>query len=453
MAKKTTNYICSECGYKSATQYGKCPSCKSFGKMNEEVLELPTVAHRITSKNANAKKLNTVIASNTSNLLKTNIGEFDRVVGGGLVADSVNVISAPPGTGKSTLLLSVSQALASQNYTVLYIAGEESESQIKLRAERILENISDNIYIKSETNLETILSTIDAISPQFLIIDSIQMLFSGECDGALGGEKQLLHCTSAILNKAKNSSKSMCVFFVGQVTKEDELRGSREFEHMVDAVFTLSLGDESGILRMFKSTKNRFGDTSEVGLFEMCETGMKELINPNKYFITERTTPVSGSAISAIKEGSRTIAIEINALAESNNFTYPSRISQGINKDFLQIMLAIMENKLSSNTKKKDIYIQTSNGIKVKDTYIGLGIIAAIDSAVSKTPLPSDMAFIGEVSLTGEIKKVPNIDKIISDFERMGFKTIVIPANNTTKKYTKIEVKEIQNIKDLKTVF
>lgn len=453
MAKKTTNYICSECGYKSATQYGKCPSCKSFGTMNEEVLELPTVANRITSKNANAKKLNTVIASNTSNLLKTNIGEFDRVVGGGLVADSVNVISAPPGTGKSTLLLSVSQALASQNYTVLYIAGEESESQIKLRAERILENISDNIYIKSETNLETILSTIDAISPQFLIIDSIQMLFSGECDGALGGEKQLLHCTSAILNKAKNSSKSMCVFFVGQVTKEDELRGSREFEHMVDAVFTLSLGDESGILRMFKSTKNRFGDTSEVGLFEMCETGMKELINPNKYFITERTTPVSGSAISAIKEGSRTIAIEINALAESNNFTYPSRISQGINKDFLQIMLAIMENKLSSNTKKKDIYIQTSNGIKVKDTYIGLGIIAAIDSAVSKTPLPSDMAFIGEVSLTGEIKKVPNIDKIISDFERMGFKTIVIPANNTTKKYTKIEVKEIQNIKDLKTVF
>lgn len=453
MAKKTTNYICSECGYKSATQYGKCPSCKSFGTMNEEVLELPTVANRITSKNANAKKLNTVIASNTSNLLKTNIGEFDRVVGGGLVADSVNVISAPPGTGKSTLLLSVSQALASQNYTVLYIAGEESESQIKLRAERILENISDNIYIKSETNLETILSTIDAISPQFLIIDSIQMLFSGECDGALGGEKQLLHCTSSILNKAKNSSKSMCVFFVGQVTKEDELRGSREFEHMVDAVFTLSLGDESGILRMFKSTKNRFGDTSEVGLFEMCETGMKELINPNKYFITERTTPVSGSAISAIKEGSRTIAIEINALAESNNFTYPSRISQGINKDFLQIMLAIMENKLSSNTKKKDIYIQTSNGIKVKDTYIGLGIIAAIDSAVSKTPLPSDMAFIGEVSLTGEIKKVPNIDKIISDFERMGFKTIVIPANNTTKKYTKIEVKEIQNIKDLKTVF
>lgn len=453
MAKKTTNYICSECGYKSATQYGKCPSCKSFGTMNEEVLELPTVANRITSKNANAKKLNTVIASNTSNLLKTNIGEFDRVVGGGLVADSVNVISAPPGTGKSTLLLSVSQALASQNYTVLYIAGEESESQIKLRAERILENISDNIYIKSETNLETILSTIDAISPQFLIIDSIQMLFSGECDGALGGEKQLLHCASAILNKAKNSSKSMCVFFVGQVTKEDELRGSREFEHMVDAVFTLSLGDESGILRMFKSTKNRFGDTSEVGLFEMCETGMKELINPNKYFITERTTPVSGSAISAIKEGSRTIAIEINALAESNNFTYPSRISQGINKDFLQIMLAIMENKLSSNTKKKDIYIQTSNGIKVKDTYIGLGIIAAIDSAVSKTPLPSDMAFIGEVSLTGEIKKVPNIDKIISDFERMGFKTIVIPANNTTKKYTKIEVKEIQNIKDLKTVF
>jgi DNA repair protein RadA/Sms len=296
------------------------------------------------------------------------------------------------------------------------------------------------------------LLTIDEISPSLLIIDSIQMLFSNDCDGALGGEKQLLHCTSSILNKAKNSSKSMCVFFVGQVTKDDELRGSREFEHMVDAVFTLSIGDESGILRMFKSTKNRFGDTSEVGLFEMQESGLKALTNPNKYFITERTTPVCGSAISAIKEGSRTIAIEINALAETNNFTYPSRISQGINKDFLQILLAVMENKMSSNTKKKDIYVQTSNGIRVKDTYIGLGIIAAIDSSISKIPISNDIAFVGEVSLTGEIKKVPNLDRIISDFERMGFKEIVVPANNTTKSFSKIVVKELKNIKDLKTI-
>ena len=453
MAKKTINYICSECGYKSAMQYGKCPSCKSFGTMKEEIIDnTPSTNNRITSKNTLANKLKEIVASNTSNLLKTDIGEFDRVVGGGLVADSVNVISAPPGTGKSTLLLSVSQALANKDHKVLYIAGEESESQIKLRAERILSTISENIYIKSETNLETILSTIDNVSPEFLIIDSIQMLFSSECDGALGGEKQLLHCTSSILNKAKNADKSMCVFFVGQVTKDDELRGSREFEHMVDAVFTLSVGDDSGVLRMFKSTKNRFGDTSEVGLFEMKEEGLQELTNPNKYFITERTTPVSGSAITAIKEGSRTIAIEINALAESNNFTYPSRISQGISKDFLQIVLAVMENKLSSNTKKKDIYVQTSNGIRVKDTYIGLGIVAAIDSAVNKIPLASDIAFVGEVSLTGEIKKVPNIDRIISDFERMGFKEIVIPANNTSKKYSKIIVKEIGTIKELKDI-
>lgn len=453
MAKKPSiSYICSECGYKSATKYGKCPNCKSFGTMEEEIQETIKSINRMTSSNSNAKKLSTVIASNTSNLLKTNIGEFDRVVGGGLVADSVNVISAPPGTGKSTLLLSVAQALAEQGNNVLYIAGEESESQIKLRAERVLTNISDNIYIKSETNLETILSTIDAISPQLLIIDSIQMLFSSESDGALGGEKQLLHCSSAILNKAKNSANSMCVFFVGQVTKDDELRGSREFEHMVDAVFTLSLGDESGVLRMFRATKNRFGDTSEVGLFEMREEGMVELANPNKYFITERTTPVSGSAISAIKEGSRTIAIEINALAETNNFTYPSRISQGIGKDFLQIVLAIIGNKLSSNVKKKDIYIQTSNGIKIKDTYVGLGIVAAVDSAINQIPIPSDIAFVGEVSLTGEIKKVPNVDRIISDFERMGFKEIVVPKNNAQKKFSKIKVIEIGNIKEISSI-
>ena len=452
MAKKNTQYVCTECGYKAPIQYGKCPNCKSFGTLVEDILPTEEKSNRMTSNSSKASVLKDVVASNTSNLLKTGIGEFDRVVGGGLVADSVNVLTAPPGTGKSTLLLSVCDALAVKGNNVLYIAGEESESQIKLRAERILENISDKIYIKSETNLETILSTIDNVKPAFLIIDSIQMLFSENCDGSLGGEKQLLYCTSSILNKAKNSKSPMCVFFVGQVTKDDELRGSREFEHMVDAVFTLSLGDETGTLRMFRSTKNRFGDTSEVGLFEMREDGLKELPNPNKYFITERTTPVNGSAISAIKEGTRTIAIEINALAETNNFTYPSRISQGINKDFLQIILAVMENKLSANTKKKDIYIQTSNGIRVKDTYIGLGIVAAIDSAVSKIPISSDIAFIGEVSLTGEIKKVPNIDRIISDFERMGFKQIVIPKNNAQKKHPKILVTEIENIKDIKDI-
>lgn len=452
MAKKTTSYVCSECGYKSPIQYGKCPSCKQFGTLIEEIEQKEEKNNRMTTNSTTASSLKDVVASNTSNLLKTNIGEFDRVVGSGLVADSVNVLTAPPGTGKSTLLLSVAEALANQGNNVLYIAGEESESQIKLRAERVLNTIPDKIYIKSETNLETILATIDNIKPAFLIIDSIQMMFSENCDGTLGGEKQLLYCASSILNKAKNSDSSMCVFFVGQVTKDDELRGSREFEHMVDAVFTLSIGDETGILRMFKSSKNRFGDTSEVGLFEMQENGLRELPNPNKYFITERDTPISGSAISAIKEGSRTIAIEINALAETNNFTYPSRISQGINKDFLQIILAVMENKLHDNTKKKDIYIQTSNGIKVKDTYIGLGIVAAIDSAINSIPLASDIAFIGEVSLTGEIKKVPNVDKIISDFERMGFKEIVIPQNNAMKKYSKIKVIEIGNIKDIKSI-
>lgn len=454
MAKNNKSYVCCVCGYKSSIEYGKCPSCKSFGtlELQEETPDSPITQTRITTKNSRANKLKEVVASNTGNLLKTGIGEFDRVVGGGLVPDSVNVISAPPGTGKSTLLLTVAQSLADQGHNVLYVAGEESESQIKLRAERILPTISENIFIKSETNLETICDTIDNVSPDFLIIDSIQMMFSSQCDGALGGEKQLLHCTSSILNKAKSSDKSICVFFVGQVTKEDELRGSREFEHLVDAVFTLSIGDDSGMLRMFKSTKNRFGDTSEVGLFEMQEDGLKEIINPNKYFITDRTTPVAGSAISAIKEGSRTIAIEITALAESNHFTYPSRISQGISKDFLQILLAVMENKISENTKKKDIYVQTSNGIRVKDNYIGLGIVAAIDSAVNKIPISTDMAFVGEVSLTGEIKKVPNIDRIISDFARMGFKEIVIPKNNKQKNYNNIKVIEIDNIKDIKSI-
>lgn len=450
------NYECQTegCGYKSSSKLGKCPICQQFGTIIEVIESEPTEnkTTRITSSNTNASKLKEVIASNTSKLLITGISEFDRVIGGGIVSDSVNVLTAPPGAGKSTLLLDVAQKIAEQGKNVLYIAGEESESQIKLRAERILIDISDNIYIKSETNLENIIQVIEKIKPTLLIIDSIQMLFSSNCDGSLGGEKQLLHCSSTILNKAKNSTFPISVFFVGQVTKEDELRGSREFEHMIDAVFTLTIEDDSGILRMLKSTKNRFGDISEVGLFEMGESGLKEIANPNKYFITARTTPVSGSAISAVKEGSRTIAIEINTLTETNNFTYPSRISQGISKDFLQILLAIMDNKLNCNVKKKDVYVQTSNGIKVKDTSIGLAVIASIYSSINNFSLDNDTAFLGEVSLTGEIKKIPNIDRIISDFERMGFKKIIIPKNNKAKTYKTISIVEIENISEIKTI-
>lgn len=452
MSKKEKKYYeCIECGYRSSTKMGKCPGCKSLGTLEEvlEIAESTTNQSRMTSNNTNAYRLKDIEPSNSSQLIKTGIFEFDRVMGGGIVADSVNVITSPPGTGKSTLLLEVSQKIASQNKNVLYIAGEESESQITSRANRILSDISPNLYVKSETNLETILKIIDNVKPSVLIIDSIQMLFSNECDGTLGGEKQLIHCSSTILNRAKNSNDKFSVFFVGQMTKEDELRGSREFEHMVDAVFTITIGDDTGVLRLLKSNKNRFGDTTEVGLFEMTENGIKELDNPNKYFITERTSPVSGSTITAIKEGSRTIAIEINSLIESNNFTYPSRISQGINRDFLQIIIAIMENKLGVNLKKKDVYLQTSNGIKIKDTYIGLAIVANIYSSCNNIAIDSKTAFLGEVSLTGEIKKVPYIDKIIADFERMGFTKIIIPGNNKTKNFEKIEVVEITNIKQI----
>jgi len=443
-----------DCGYHSINNIGKCPNCQEFGTFKEVIEREPTVKknNRMTSSDSNVSKLKDILASNTSKLIVTGINEFDRVIGGGIISDSVNVLTAPPGAGKSTLLLEVAQKIAEQGKNVLYIAGEESESQIKLRATRILVDISDNIYIKAETNLENIMLIINKIKPTLLIIDSIQMLFSLECDGSLGGDKQLLYCSSTILNKAKNSTFPISVFFVAQVTKDDELRGSREFEHMIDAVFTLTMEDDSGILRMLKSTKNRFGDVSEVGLFEMNETGLIEIANPNKYFITSRTIPVSGSAISAIKEGTRTIAVEVNTLTETNNFTYPSRISQGINRDFLQILLAVMDNKLSCNVKKKDVYVQTSNGIRVKDTSIGLAVIASIYSSVNNIPIDNDTAFLGEVSLTGEIKKIPNIDRIIGDFERMGFKKIIIPKNNKLKTYKIIEIVEIENVSEIKSI-
>lgn len=460
MGKYNSYHVCQtkDCGYKSSSFLGKCPVCKKYGTLKEILEQKKSTpsqenSNRVSSNDLSVLKLKDVQTLGTKCKLRTGLKEFDRVVGDGITTGSVNVITAPPGCGKSTLLLDVSNNIASDGKKVIYISGEESESQIKQRANRTLDSLSDNFYIKAETNVENIIRIIRNTTPEFIVIDSVQMLYSNDIEGVLGGEKQLMHCVTALLKEAKYSKNIFSIFFVGQVTKEIEARGSMEFLHILDGIFTLENADDLGVLRILRSTKNRFGDTSEVGLFEMLATGMKELSNPNEYFISQRSKPVSGSCITAIKEGSRTIAIEINSLTETNNFSYPSRISQGVNKEYLQILLAILNNKGVCETKKKDVYVQTSNGVKVKDSCVGLAIAASILSVINNIPVPSDIAFLGEVSLTGEIKRVPNIDIILKDFERLGFKKVVVPKGNARNSYKHLKIKEISNITQLPTVF
>lgn len=271
------------------------------------------------------------------------IGEFDRVMGNGTVVDSVNIITAPPGTGKSTLLLEVANNFSFKGKKVLYIAGEESKEQIKLRADRVLEKINENFYIKYETELNQIKSDIEFIKPDFLIVDSIQMMYDKTLPNPPGGDTQILHFAESIGKMSKESKdKKMAVFFVGQMTKDDKLMGSNKLAHYVDAIFMLE-GEAGFPLRMFRATKNRYGSTEEVGLFEMNENGMEEILNPHEYFITKRDSPIEGVALSMTMEGTRNIAIEVETLCETTMYPNPVRVSEGINRQQIQIYSAVMQ--------------------------------------------------------------------------------------------------------------
>jgi len=452
MPKIKRNFICSECGYKTVKYIGRCPQCGSFDTLKEEIIE-EEVKSAYTASKMTSTSLPVKLKEVKANALKryeSGIKEFDRVMGGGVVIDSVNIITAPPGTGKSTLLLDIANKFAEQGLNALYISGEESESQIKLRADRILKGkISENLYIKAECNLNHILKDIDSIKPKFVIIDSIQMIYSPDIENVPGGDKQIILCTSMLLKKAKETEEPIVMFFVGQTTKDDELRGTRELEHMVDAVFNLE-AEEGSTLRVLRASKNRFGNIEEIGLFEMTDEGIKEIDNPSKYFITERDHPVTGSVITMIREGSRNIAVEIESLTESNAFSFPTRICGGLNKDFVQILIAVIDKRLKLNMKKHDVYLQVGGGLKVKDTAVGLGVVVSIYSSMKNISVDGKTVFLGEVGLTGEIKRIPNIESRLKDLERMGFEKVFIPKNNVFDlKLKKIKVIEAETIDEV----
>ena len=452
--KVKTIYKCKNCGYKSPKWAGKCPDCGEWNTF-EEIEEVKSGAK--TAKVVSRQPISRLIDVETSNdqRLRTNITEFDRVMGGGIVRDSVTIITSPPGGGKSTLSLMAAAALAKQGYKVLYASGEESDSQIKNRADRILETIEQNIYILSDTSMDRVLEAITEVDPDLIILDSIQTFSLTEfLPSRAGNPTQTMECASALVAQAKNKKRPRAVIMIGQMNKSDEIAGLRALEHLVDAVLVLE-GEGADELRCLVATKNRFGSTGEMGFFTMTETGLASIDNPSEYFFTKRQKgeQVSGSAITVLKEGSRPVIAEIESLVSASFTPYPSRISETMKKDTMNTLISVLEQRGNLKLYDKNVVIRTTGGLYLKEQAANLAVLMSIASSVFHKPIPADWAFIADVGLTGELKRVPSMESRIKELDRMGFEKVFIPVGGVRDVHSdNIEIIEIKYLSQLLTL-
>jgi len=444
--KTKSVYICRECGYQSAKWLGKCPSCNNWNTMDETLISeekksnpiaKATVAHRPVSKLRDVK-------TDLEVRYKTGMLELDRVLGGGLVKGSLVLVGGDPGIGKSTLLLQICDTL-SQDKTILYISGEESEKQIKLRAER-LNVTAENIYLVSETDVASVLELINQVNPDIVIIDSIQTMCCEEIVSAAGSVPQVREATNAFMRIAKQNDISM--FIVGHVTKDGALAGPRVLEHMVDCVLYFE-GDKQMTFRILRAVKNRFGSTNEIGVFEMSNDGLLEVENPSKFLLEGRSDNSSGSSIVCTMEGSRGVLAEIQALVTPTGFGNPRRMASGIDINRLILMIAVLEKRTKLNLSNFDVYINVAGGLKISETGIDLGLCAAIASGKTDKPIPPDILFLAEIGLGGELRSVSNIEKRIAEGAKLGFTKAIIPKQSikglkVPKDFEVIGVKNLQ---------
>ncbi len=450
--KKKTLYRCTSCGFESIKWLGKCPTCNSWNTLEETVVESKSMETKVRQASKKPIKKLSEVVSNKSDRIVTGINEFDRVMGGGIVKDSISIITARPGAGKSTLLLQISDAIAQKGYKVIYASGEESDSQIKNRADRILENIHEDIWVLQETSLDNVLDAVQEIDPDMLIVDSIQTFtMEASLPARAGSPTQTMECANALLQIAKNDKRSRAVIVVGQMTKSDELAGLRALEHLVDTVLIIE-DDNDEELRVLVSSKNRFGSI-ENGFFQMCEKGVISIDNPSEFFMTKREDDeiVSGSALTVIKEGTRAIITEIESLVSKSFTPYPTRIGETLGKDKLNTLISILEQRGGINLYDKNVIIKTTGGMKIREQGINLAVIMSIVSSVKQQGIESSTAFIADVGLTGELKKVPSIESRVKELERMGFKKVYVAkdsfARGTAFKGIQIiELKTLMNV-------
>lgn len=428
MSKIKTAYFCSNCGYMSAKWQGKCQSCNQWNTLVEEVIEKDNDKENWKGYNAEtttnkAIQLNDVKTKFEKRIV-TSDDELNRVLGGGIVQGSIVLVAGEPGIGKSTLFLQVGLML--QNQTVLYISGEESEQQIKMRADRL--NIAnDNFYLLTETNTSQIFSEIKKVKPTVVIIDSIQTLQSSLIESSAGSVSQIRECTSEFQRFAKETNTP--IFLIGHITKDGSIAGPKILEHIVDTVLQFE-GDRHYAYRILRTLKNRFGSTNEIGIYEMESAGMRAVANPSEILITQREEILSGTSIAATLEGMRPLLIEVQALVTQSVYGTPQRTVSGFDLRRLQLLLAVLEKRGGFHFGVKDVFVNIAGGIKVEDPSIDLAIICSLLSSYEDVPLPQQICFAGEVGLNGEIRAVNKIEQRIAEAEKLGFEKIIISKYN-----------------------
>jgi len=447
--KLKVNYICQNCGYVSPRWIGKCPSCEQWNTMIETITESKkTKSGKETSARsvqASIKPLHHIKHEYDGNRTASGIGELDRVLGGGIVQGAVMLIGGDPGIGKSTLMLQISGNLKDKK--LLYVSGEESPAQIKMRADRLGLTL-ENFLVLPETNLDTVIAAIESESPDFVVIDSIQTVFIPELDSSPGTITQLRESASLLIRTAK--STNIPIFLVGHITKDGSIAGPKTIEHMVDVVLQFE-GERTHFYRVLRGIKNRFGSTNEIGIFEMTEKGLKEVPNPSEVFLSQRNYGASGCVISSAIEGTRPILIEVQALVCASSYGVPQRTAMGFDYKRLSILIAVIEKKLGVYLNKHDIFLNIAGGVRIDETSVDLAAAMSIYSSYRDIPADSETVVIGEVGLAGEIRTIGNIEKRINEAEKLGFKKIILPKNNiknlNTKKY-KIQIVGVDRIKE-----
>jgi DNA repair protein RadA/Sms len=431
MAKRKTIFTCQACGYESAKWMGKCPGCGAWNTLTEEIRESTRGGRKQTFVTSTSKGIGKPeriadIETVQEPRIRTSLKEFNRVLGGGIVPGSLVLIGGDPGIGKSTLLLQVSSQLASTSADVLYISGEESVKQTKLRATR-LDVTGDRLYVLAETDLDYIGKAIEELNPSFVVIDSIQTVYHPEVQSAPGSVSQVRECTSALMKIAK--TKGIAIFIVGHVTKEGSIAGPRLLEHMVDAVLYFE-GERHHAYRILRAVKNRFGSTNEMGIFEMKEAGLEEVLNPSEIFLEERSKGAAGSTIVASMEGTRPVLVEIQALISPTSYGNPRRMATGIDHNRVPLLMAVLEKRVGLLLQNQDAYVKVAGGVKLDEPAIDLAVAVSVASSFRDQPTRSTDVIIGEVGLTGEVRRVARIEQRIQEAAKLGFERVIIPEKN-----------------------
>lgn len=429
MAKIKTKFVCQDCGYESAKWMGKCPGCGKWNTLVEEFESKGTNRSYpgIEKGNSRPSPITKIVGEEEPRLF-TDMEELNRVLGGGIVPGSLILVGGDPGIGKSTLLLQTSQQVAGRNQKVLYISGEESLRQIKLRADR-LGVVHGELYVFAETNLLLLEQQIEAIHPAVVIIDSIQTIFHPDITSAPGSVSQVRECTSHLMRLAK--TKDVAIFIVGHVTKEGSIAGPRMLEHMVDAVLYFE-GERHHSYRILRAVKNRFGSTNEIGIFEMVEHGLREVTNPSEMFLSERSGGVAGSIVVASMEGTRPVLVELQALVTPTGFATPRRMATGVDYNRVTMIMAVLEKRAGLLMQNQDAYVNVAGGVRLDEPAIDLAIAMSLASSFrDRKTNPYDVV-IGEIGLTGEVRGVSRIEQRVKEAKKLGFKRVIIPHKNLT---------------------